>query len=463
MSTDLDLAGGFTTAVATIGFGALDLGREGIALAVLSFVLKATSAEITLSSSAANPTIAVMETKFPMSLRLVTFALLTTLSRAKLSITMGRQMRTDSGYRRLTDNENELNLTSVQDVYYHGPATIGNTTFSLIYDTGSSLVWVPSIDCTDCGKSAVYSSELNTTTDSFEIKYGSGKVAGQLVVDSINISNAYLPSFTLGAADMVGFPEYDSEDYHGIVGLGWPSLTAQYNVTPLVPALKKAGQINQSIFSIFLTKGGGELTIGETDPDLYIGNITWLFITQKAWWTLSLVRGHVGGVAVFSSNEQVIVDSGTSLILGPATKVKAMVIGIEAMSGVRIRMVGDHYEFACASAKRLSNITFTLQGADGDKQEFTLSGESLSVGVTRGDNCLFGMQPLSDSPPSWILGDPFLRAFYTVYDYENARLGFAVSSGTHSTVLSTSGANDISQIVSVTNILFFTVLSLLVL
>lgn len=367
-----------------------------------------------------------------------------------------------TGYRRLTDNANELNLTSVQDVYYHGPATIGNTTFSLIYDTGSSLLWVPSADCTDCRKAAVYNSVSNSSADTFEIKYGSGHVSGQLVVDSVNISNAYLPNFVLGAADIVGFPEYDSEDYHGIVGLGWPSLTAQYNVTPLVPALKRAGQINQSIFSIFLTKGGGELTIGETDPELYVGNITWLFITQKAWWTLSLVRGYVGGVPVFSSNEQVIIDSGTSLILGPASKIKAMIIGIEAMSGVRIRLVGDHYELPCSSGKRLSNVTFTLQGADGDKQDFTLSGESLIVGVTQGESCLFGMQPVADAPPSWILGDPFLRAFYTVYDYENARVGFAVSSGTQSTVLSTSGAQDISHIVSVTRILFVTALSLLV-
>jgi hypothetical protein len=203
------------------------------------------------------------------------------------------------------------------------------------------------------------------------------------------------------------------------------------------------------------------LTIGETDPDLFVGNISWLFITQKSWWTLNIVGGSVGNVAVFSGSDQVIVDSGTSLILGPASKIRAIIVGIEAISGVRIRLVEGEYIVECGLSRKISNITFSLEGADGDRQGFTVTGESLVVGKVGAGNCLFGLQALADSPPSWILGDPFLRSFYTVYDYENARLGFAVSADASSTMLGSSG--DLFKVASVTNIFFLSVLSLLLL
>lgn len=44
----------------------------------------------------------------------------------------------------------------------------------------------------------------------------------------------------------------------------------------------------------------------------------------------------------------------------------------------------------------------------------------------KGDLCLVGVQPLSDDG-SYVLGEPFLRAWYTIYDFENNRVGVALS------------------------------------
>jgi Eukaryotic aspartyl protease len=78
---------------------------------------------------------------------------------------------------------------------YYGSIEIGTPkqTFQVIFDTGSSNLWVPQIGCTHCGnpyfgtKKSKYnhnisSSYLEDGTD-FEIMYGSGSVTGYFSTD----------------------------------------------------------------------------------------------------------------------------------------------------------------------------------------------------------------------------------------------------------------------------------------
>lgn len=42
--------------------------------------------------------------------------------------------------------------------------------------------------------------------------------------------------------------------------------------------------------------------------------------------------------------------------------------------------------------------------------------------------CVFGFQGIDGSSPvDWILGDVFIRDWYQIYDFGNARVGFAKS------------------------------------
>ena len=339
------------------------------------------------------------------------------------------------GGRFLMDNEHDVNLTSVQDVYYHGPLIVGNQTYNIIFDTGSSLTFVPHSELRDSKPNTVdceASPSCESAGSQFDVRYGSGRVKGELVYERVSLAEAELDQYKMGLATDVGFPDFAKEDYHGICGLAWPSLSSDYDVLPIVLALHQAEQIPKALFAMYLTEGGGELVLGETDPDQYVGNITWVPLTQRAWWTVGLVGVEINSDPVLASlSDVLIVDSGTSLVSGPRAKVAALVLALETHSGVAISetdvALGVQYSVKCVDSAKLADaqVAFALQGGDEVVQIFSVSGESLIVGRISSSHCLLGISGSSDE--GWILGASWLRSFYTIYDYDNSAVGFAVA------------------------------------
>merc|ERR1711920_285007 len=110
-----------------------------------------------------------------------------------------------------------------------------------------------------------------------------------------------------------------------------------------------------------------------------------------------------------------IVDSGTSLLVGPTAEVAEIGKAVGA-----IRTLTGQFTIDCDKGSSIPDITFTIDGKD-----YTVLGSKLVIQSTA--MCLFAMMgaDFKEPGPKWILGDVFMRPWYTVFDYENEQVGFA--------------------------------------
>ena len=343
-----------------------------------------------------------------------------------------------------TGSDNTDTITSVQAIYYIGPVEIGSQTFQVIYDTGSNMIWVPSSACssTDCGSQTTFSGTSTSANQDFDLTYGSGSVSGSMVYTTVTLADATVSSFKVGLADSVGFAGFSTSSFDGILGLAWPGLNSDLNVLALVPTLYAANQIQDDLFSIYLDSDGsnGELNLGEIDTTRYQGDIQWMPLVTNLWWTINLVNAYLGDVNANATssigNQRTIIDSGTSLIIGPTDQVDALMLGIQN-SGTTVYYdeSAGLYAVYCSAVSSLPDLTFVLAGSDGQSYHFTMPGATYVVATLSSNPniCPIGIQgsgsitSLSSTNINWILGDPFLRTFYTIYDYGEERIGVAAA------------------------------------
>lgn len=327
-----------------------------------------------------------------------------------------------------------VEIDDYSNAQYYGPITIGTPPqdFLTVFDTGSSNLWVPSSECSwiyiPCDIHHTYNHKKSYTYKAngtaFSIQYGSGSLKGFVSDDVVTIGGLKVRGQQFAEATEEPGVAFIAAAFDGILGLGWPRISVD-QLTPVFDNLVSQGLVDENKFGFWLaktpnTKGnGGELSLGGADPSHYRGSFSNIPLTHETYWEFQMDKLSIGGSTYFK-NISAIADTGTSLIAGPSDVINKLNIDLGA---IVIPGTNEGIFKSCSSISNLPNVDIVLGG-----KTFTLTPEAYVLKV--GGDCLSGFLGLNLPPqvgPLVILGDVFIREYYTVFDMGNKQVSFATA------------------------------------
>jgi len=197
----------------------------------------------------------------------------------------------------------------------------------------------------------------------------------------------------------------------GILGLAYSTISVDN-----LPTFIDTSDLTDKSFAFYLNANPTEsyMTIPGYEESAMLSSMQFHDVVEQKYWSLAFTSMNVAGQPkIDMSRYNAVIDSGTSIIVGPQKLVDELLGDIEVHR-------------LCKGIEELPDITFTLGGID-----YTLTWEDYVVqvedeGITECINGIMG----STFPPTFnyfILGDVFMRKYYTYFDGNNNRVGFAVS------------------------------------
>uniref|UniRef100_A0A4W2G0P7 Chymosin n=1 Tax=Bos indicus x Bos taurus TaxID=30522 RepID=A0A4W2G0P7_BOBOX len=299
-------------------------------------------------------------------------------------------------------------LTNYLDSQYFGKIYLGTPPqeFTVLFDTGSSDFWVPSIYCKSnaCKNHQRFDPRKSSTFQNLgkplSIHYGTGSMQGILGYDTVTVSNIVDIQQTVGLSTQEPGDVFTYAEFDGILGMAYPSLASEYSI-PVFDNMMNRHLVAQDLFSVYMDRNGQEsmLTLGAIDPSYYTGSLHWVPVTVQQYWQFTVDSVTISGVVVACEGGcQAILDTGTSKLVGPSSDILNIQQAIGATQNQYDEVSPDPYPH--------------LPRTSGE-------GTPFDQGF-----CTSGFQSENHSQ-KWILGDVFIREYYSVFDRANNLVGLA--------------------------------------
>jgi hypothetical protein len=319
---------------------------------------------------------------------------------------------------------------------YYGQITVGGQPFLVVFDTGSGNLLLPSTSCTDdaCTSHKRYDPKQSKTAkqiafadqpdavvkpdgdrDVVTITFGTGETSGVFVKDNICVGDICATGDFVASTSESDEP-FSLVPFDGILGLALPQMSEGDSFN-LVDCMIKQKVLKENLFSVFFGANDdepSEISFGEYKQERYTGEITWAPVTTAGYWQVAMSDIYLNGTKqkLCGKSCQVAVDTGTSLLAGPSEVINSLIDKIDVATD-------------CSNYNTLPMLGFGV----GDTR-LELAPEDYVDKDADANECSVGLMTLDVPPPKgplFIFGDPFLRKFYTIFDRENLRVGFAAA------------------------------------
>ncbi|KAJ4476867.1 aspartic peptidase domain-containing protein [Lentinula edodes] len=317
------------------------------------------------------------------------------------------------------------------DMLYYGDLAIGTPGQGLTFDvdTGSADLWVPSPWC-GSSKNHYDGSQSSTYVDQgrrFAVSYGSGTVYGTTASDTVSIAGTAVLNQTFGVVyrESQDFQEYPND---GILGMAFGTISQSRSST-VFETMMKQGKLKWPCFSIHLARGqetGSEMCWGCFDPTKATGPISWFPVSHRAYWSIPMSGFDVAGERT-TFDEVIIsaIDTGTTFCYFPESVATEIYAKIPGSKDASTTYGSGFYTYPCISKVEIGFLF-------GDST-FKLHPDDFNLGMSMYNpaECIGGIFAMNAA--QWpsnlaIIGDEFLKSWYSVYDYSNGgRVGFAPS------------------------------------
>ncbi|EZF31546.1 hypothetical protein H101_04848 [Trichophyton interdigitale H6] len=292
----------------------------------------------------------------------------------------------------------------------------------MLIDTGASGTWVFGSDCTSkaCGRHNTFGKEdsktIKVTDEKWGVTYGTGKVSGVIVNDTMSFAGFELVtpfgSASTASDDFLNYP------MDGILGIGPQDPNAK--IPTVVQLLMQQKLLKSNVIGINLQRASegatdGQITFGDIDKSKFSGELIYSNVVPNGYqWEIAMDDLIMDGKSLNLKGRTGIIDTGTSfLILPPADAdlIHSIIPHADKGSGF--------YTLPCSTKVdiklSIGGVEYTIQPDDYIGNETATKGTCNSL--------IVGRQILG--PKQWLVGDVFLKNVYSVFDFDKNRVGLA--------------------------------------
>lgn len=321
--------------------------------------------------------------------------------------------------------------TAVPEQYdseYLTPVQIGTPaqTLNLNFDTGSSDLWVFSTETSrnQVNGQALYNPTKSTTAKklsgySWSISYGDGSSSsGDVYTDKVTVGGLSVTAQAVESAQTVSSSFTSEGNLDGLLGLAFSSINtvSPRQQTTFFDTAKS--KLPSPLFTVDLKYNApGKYNFGYIDQTAYTGTIAYASVNpSQGFWEFNAKGYAVGSAALSTTVIDGIADTGTTLLLLPATIVRAYYAQV---SGAQNSNSEGGYIFPCSAT--LPSFSFGVGSS-----RFTIPGKFINYApLTEGSSTCFGGIQSSAGIGINIFGDIALKAGFVVFDGGNQRVGWA--------------------------------------